>query len=84
MGWASAPYDPVWALRYPRRAAVMAAPGPAGNLAIATIAFAAIKAGLALGWFTSPDSASFDRLVAPAVPAAGFAATALSILVGSA
>jgi Zn-dependent protease len=81
MGWASAPYDPEWALRYPRRAAVMAAAGPAGNLAIATIAFAAIKAGLALGWFTSPDSASFDLLVDAAVPAAGFAATALSILV---
>ena len=81
MGWASAPYDPEWALRYPRRAAVMAAAGPAGNLAIATIALVAIKAGLALGWFTSPDSASFDLLVAAVVPAAGFAATALSILV---
>jgi Zn-dependent protease len=81
MGWASAPYDPEWALRYPRRAAFMAAAGPAGNLAIATVAFAAMKAGLALGWFTSPDSASFDLLVEAAVPAAGFAATALSILV---
>jgi Zn-dependent protease len=81
MGWASAPYDPEWALRYPRRAALMAAAGPAGNLAIATVAFAAIKAGLALGWFTSPDTASFDLLVEAVVPAAGFAATALSILV---
>jgi Zn-dependent protease len=27
MGWASAPYDPVWAERHPRRAALMAAAG---------------------------------------------------------
>jgi len=27
MGWASAPYDPTWAHRYPRRAAVMALAG---------------------------------------------------------
>src|SRR6185295_2409825 len=31
VGWASAPYDPYWAERYPQRAAVMAAAGPAGN-----------------------------------------------------
>src|SRR5690348_17172584 len=29
MGWASAPYDPEWARRYPRRAALMALAGPA-------------------------------------------------------
>src|SRR5437763_130762 len=28
MGWASAPYDPRWADRHPRRAAWMAAAGP--------------------------------------------------------
>jgi hypothetical protein len=28
MGWASAPYDPVWAERHPKRAALMAAAGP--------------------------------------------------------
>ncbi|MDP6114256.1 MAG: site-2 protease family protein, partial [Planctomycetota bacterium] len=35
MGWASAPYDPHWALRHPKRAAWMAAAGPASNLMIA-------------------------------------------------
>src|SRR6478672_8150136 len=30
MGWASAPYDPRWEERYPRRAAWMAAAGPGG------------------------------------------------------
>src|SRR6059036_4027533 len=45
MGWASAPYDPFWADRYPRRAAWMAAAGPAGNLCIALGAFGLLKLG---------------------------------------
>ncbi len=63
MGWASVPYDPVWAARYPRRAALMAAAGPLGNFLIAAVAFAGIRAGLALGWFASPQTVSFDSLV---------------------
>ena len=31
MGWASAPYDPRWEDRHPRRAAAMSAAGPAAN-----------------------------------------------------
>jgi Zn-dependent protease len=38
MGWASAPYDPSWAHRHPKRAALMAAAGPAGNLLLTVIA----------------------------------------------
>src|SRR5918997_4324426 len=38
MGWASAPYDPLWAERHPRRAALMAAAGPAGKFMIAFVA----------------------------------------------
>lgn len=38
IGWASAPYDPYWARRYPKRAAIMAAAGPAANLLLAVIA----------------------------------------------
>lgn len=34
MGWASAPYNPNWAARYPRRSALMALAGPAANLAL--------------------------------------------------
>src|SRR5262245_27521505 len=63
LGWASTPYDPHWAARYPRRAALMAAAGPAGNLAIAVAAFLLIKIGLAGGLFVPPDSVSFERLV---------------------
>src|ERR1044072_7615686 len=43
MGWASAPYAAVWAERHPRRAALMAAAGPAGNFMIAALAFVLIK-----------------------------------------
>lgn len=64
MGWASAPYDPFWAERHPKRAALMAAAGPAGNFMIAFVAFVLIKVGLLAGWFTAPDSVSFSRIVA--------------------
>ncbi len=64
IGWASTPYDPRWAAHYPRRAALMAAAGPAGNLAIAVVAFALIKIGLMAGWFIAPDTVSFDKIVA--------------------
>jgi Zn-dependent protease len=63
VGWASTPYDPVWAAHYPRRAAIMAAAGPAANLLIATIAFAALRGGLFLGFFESPDYVKFSHLV---------------------
>ena len=63
VGWASTPYDPVWAARYPRRAATMAAAGPASNLLIATIALAVIRGGLAAGFFESPDHVTFSHLV---------------------
>jgi Zn-dependent protease len=66
IGWASTPYNPHWAARHPRRAAIMAAAGPAGNLLIVVVAFAALKAGLASGVFAAPDFVNFERLVAPA------------------
>src|SRR5687768_5439787 len=64
IGWASTPYNPYWAARYPRRAAAMAAAGPAGNLLIALVAFALIKAALFAGWFAPPDRIGFNSLVA--------------------
>ena len=63
LGWASTPYDPYWAARHPRRAALMAAAGPAGNLAIALAAFAILKVGLATGWFLPADRATYETLV---------------------
>jgi Zn-dependent protease len=63
IGWASTPYDPVWAARHPRRAATMAAAGPAGNLIIAAGAFLLLKAGLAVGIFVAPERVRFHHLV---------------------
>jgi Zn-dependent protease len=63
IGWASTPYDPRWAERYPKRAAIMAAAGPAGNLIIAAAALVLLRLGLAVGWFAPAPSVSFERLV---------------------
>src|SRR5690606_5793863 len=54
LGWASAPYDPDWAARHPRRAGWMALAGPASNLALALLAVLAIRMGVATGHFTAP------------------------------
>jgi Zn-dependent protease len=64
IGWASAPYDPIWAARYPRRSALMALSGPVANFLLAGIAFAALKIGLAADWFTQPEGrATISQLV---------------------
>ena len=63
VGWASAPYNALWARQYPKRAAWMAAAGPAANLALVLIAAAVIHIGLAAGYFKLSDSISFLHLV---------------------
>ncbi len=80
MGWASAPYDPIWQQKYPRRAAGMALAGPVANFTLAIIAGLAMRSGLALRWFTLPDRLSFDHLIGAPAGAAEGAATFLSIL----
>lgn len=81
IGWASTPYDPRWAARYPRRAAVMAAAGPLGNLSIAAVALVLIRIGLASGWFIVPGTLTFEHLVAsPLGDGETFAGEMLSIL----
>jgi Zn-dependent protease len=42
-GWASAPFDPHWAIRHPRRAAWMALAGPIANIALAIFAGVLIR-----------------------------------------
>lgn len=65
IGWASAPYDPHWAARHPKRAGLMAAAGPAANLVIAGLAILAIKGLVAIGWGVPPESATLESLLAP-------------------
>jgi Zn-dependent protease len=64
MGFASAPYDPAWADRFPRRAALMALAGPAANLALALGAAIALRAGEASGIFYAPSSIRFGLIAA--------------------
>ena len=64
MDFASAPYDPAWARRHPRRAAWMALAGPASNLLLVLLAFGALRLGAATGLFFPPDRAGFDQLAA--------------------
>lgn len=63
IGWASTPYDPRWEERYPRRAAWMAAAGPAANLVLAFVALVALRVGLELGTFSVPEQLDATRLV---------------------
>ena len=51
IGWASAPYDPDWARRYPKRAGIMALAGPLSNLALVLIAALLIHLGMAFDLF---------------------------------
>ena len=50
-GWASAPYDPVWARRHPHRAAWMALAGPATNYTLMLLAALLLRLGSAYHWF---------------------------------
>jgi Zn-dependent protease len=46
VGWASAPYDPHWAHRHPKRSALMAIAGPLANLSLVVVAGIAVRIGL--------------------------------------
>jgi len=75
IGWASAPYDPTWANRHPRRAAAMAAAGPTANFALSLLAALAIRVGIAAGYFNLPSGGiTLETLaVAPSGVAEGLA-----------
>ena len=51
LGWGSAPYDPFWQIRHPRRAALMALAGPATNVGIAVISGLIMIMGIKTGIF---------------------------------
>jgi len=50
IGWASAPFDPLWERRYPKRAALMALAGPAANFVLMLIGAAGLRLSSAMGW----------------------------------
>jgi Zn-dependent protease len=82
IGWASAPYDPYWRLRHPRRAALMSLAGPAANFTLVLLAGISIVAGIKAGYFEMPSSFNSLRVTVPVNPSDGVAdaiARALSI-----
>jgi Zn-dependent protease len=66
LGWASAPYDPYWAERYPKRSALMSLAGPCANLLLLVLAGIVMRIGLELGQFQVADGISFAKVVVPA------------------
>jgi Zn-dependent protease len=64
LGYASAPYDPDWARRYPTRAAWMALAGPGANLALVLVAALLINLGVLTGVFVAPDTITFADVAA--------------------
>jgi Zn-dependent protease len=51
IGWASAPYNPLWSQQHPKRAAWMSLAGPAANFSLALVAGIVMRIGLAVGSF---------------------------------
>ena len=64
LGYASAPYDPIWARKHPDRAGLMALAGPAANLLLLLIAAVLINIGVMAGIFYAPDSITFADVTA--------------------
>lgn len=54
-GWASAPYNPIWARENHRKAALMAAAGPFSNLLLAILAAVILNIGMKFGYFNFSD-----------------------------
>ncbi|MBM3724498.1 MAG: site-2 protease family protein [Acidobacteria bacterium] len=78
IGFASAPFDPYWMLRHPRRAAWMAMAGPAANLVLAGLGVLGLKLGLAAGLMQRGEELA--HLATSPNPLVDGAATFLSIL----
>jgi Zn-dependent protease len=77
IGFASAPYNPAWSIRYPKRAGLMSLAGPAANFVLAILAAVLMRVGLAVGIFL-PGAISTSNIVEPAT--AGIATGAATIL----
>ena len=63
IGFASAPYDPSWAQKYPKRSAWMALAGPGANLLLVLLSGLAIRIGDFSGVFYPPNTIGFGHIV---------------------
>lgn len=81
LGWASAPYNYLWAQRYPKRAALMALSGPLANLSLVVFSIIVIRVGYELGVFYPPEQIKFTVITQTFENRTYFAiATLISIL----
>lgn len=62
-GYASAPFNRQWAYDHPRKAAWMAAAGPAANLLLVILSCIIIKIGILTGVFFEPYSVNLQQIV---------------------
>lgn len=81
LGWASAPYDPRWADRHPKRAGLMALAGPAGNLLLLLVSGVVLRLGIGAGLWNLSDVVNlFDFVtVSPGQESLAGVATFLAI-----
>jgi Zn-dependent protease len=78
IGWASAPFDPYWALSNRKRAAWMSLAGPAANLILVLAAALIIRGGMLLGFFHPPETSTFTKVTEATV--AGWANSAAIVV----
>lgn len=71
-GWGSAPFDPHWQIRYPRRAALMALAGPVSNFTLVAIVAIIMHLGIAAGVFVPVSGLSVTSLQGGLLEGLGF------------
>jgi Zn-dependent protease len=67
IGWASAPFDPQWERRHPRRAALMALAGPAANYTLMLLAAIGLRLGQSMGWLQRNPETGLPNFLAVAL-----------------
>ena len=79
IGYASAPYDPAWSIRYPKRSGLMSLAGPGANFLLAILAATIMAIGLSTGTFQPETGASGGLVTAASSDLMAGAATILSV-----
>ncbi len=80
LGFASAPFNPTWAQRHPKKYALMSAAGPLSNFALATVGFLAIWALTGAGILELSTRPMIDEIAVAPVNDAGTVNPSLSML----
>jgi len=79
IGYASAPYDPAWSIRYPKRSGLMSLAGPAANFLLAILAAIIMAIGLSTGTFQPNTGESGGLVTATSSDLMAGAATIVSV-----